>query len=122
MIFRTFLKLYIDDFEGSTSTSGKSPEKSGKTSEPIQKKLKKKSIFSPENSSESDSGVSAKINTVKPINVSSKCSKNPQAKTKINEVKQQKTSITSRAGSILFDNNNSNLLVNFHRPFRIILT
>ncbi|KAL6268383.1 hypothetical protein P5V15_001518 [Pogonomyrmex californicus] len=85
-------------FSGSTNANGKPPEKSGKTTEPVQKKLKKKSIFSPENSSESDSGVSAKANTVKPTSNSAKCSKNPPTKVKLNETKQKSatTSATSR--------------------------
>lgn len=77
-------------FVGShTSANGKSPEKSGKTTEPVQKKLKKKSIFSPENSSESDSGILTKVNTVKPTSGSAKCTKNPPAKTKLNDTKQK---------------------------------
>ncbi|KAH0945531.1 hypothetical protein HN011_006842, partial [Eciton burchellii] len=82
-------------FSGSTSTNGKAPEKSGKTSEPVQKRLKKKSIFSPENSSESDSGVSAKINAIKPTSGSAKCSKNLPTRTKLNDNKQ-KPAATSR--------------------------
>lgn len=94
-----FLKRYIIDtfFKGSTNTNGKPPEKSGKTTEPVQKKLKKKSIFSPENSSESDSGVSAKVSAVKQISSSAKCSKNPPAKAKLNDTKQKPTA-TSRPG------------------------
>ncbi|XP_043275175.1 histone acetyltransferase KAT7 isoform X2 [Venturia canescens] len=44
-------------FSGNTSSAAKLPEKPVKAAavEPVQKKLKKKSIFSPENSSESDS-------------------------------------------------------------------
>ncbi|XP_011055442.1 PREDICTED: histone acetyltransferase KAT7 isoform X2 [Acromyrmex echinatior] len=76
-------------FSGSTSANNKSSEKSGKTVEPVQKKLKKKSIFSPENSSESDSGISAKVGTVKPTSSSVKCSKNPPAKVKLSETKQK---------------------------------
>ncbi|XP_012530583.1 histone acetyltransferase KAT7 isoform X2 [Monomorium pharaonis] len=76
-------------FSGSTSANSKPPEKSGKTTEPVQKKLKKKSIFSPENSSESDSGVSAKVSAVKPTSGSSKSSKNPPAKAKLSETKQK---------------------------------
>ncbi|CAL1677632.1 unnamed protein product [Lasius platythorax] len=75
-------------FIGSTSTNGKSPDKSGKATEPVQKKLKK-SIFSPENSSESDSGILAKVNTVKPTSGSAKCTKNPPAKAKLNDTKQK---------------------------------
>lgn len=74
----------------STSTNGKGPEKSIKTiSEPVQKKLKKKSIFSPENSSESDSGIPTKANSVKPINSSTKYTKNQQSKPKPNDAKQK---------------------------------
>ncbi|TGZ37699.1 uncharacterized protein Chm isoform X1 [Temnothorax longispinosus] len=80
-----------DTFEGSTSATSKPPEKSGKTTEPVQKKLKKKSIFSPENSSESDSGVSAKVSAVKPTGSSAKCSKNPPAKAKLSDTKQKPT-------------------------------
>lgn len=76
-------------FVGVTSANGKSPEKSGKATEPVQKKLKKKSIFSPENSSESDSGILTKVNTVKPTSASAKCTKNPPAKAKLNETKQK---------------------------------
>lgn len=79
----------IDNFSGSTSANGKSPDKSGKATEPVQKKLKKKSIFSPENSSESDSGILAKVNTVKPTSGSAKCTKNPPAKAKLNDTKQK---------------------------------
>ncbi|XP_029166064.1 histone acetyltransferase KAT7 isoform X4 [Nylanderia fulva] len=76
-------------FVGATSANGKSPEKSGKATEPVQKKLKKKSIFSPENSSESDSGILTKVNTVKPTSGSAKCTKNPPAKAKLNDTKQK---------------------------------
>ncbi|XP_043802438.1 histone acetyltransferase KAT7 isoform X3 [Apis laboriosa] len=74
----------------STSANGKGPEKSIKTiSEPVQKKLKKKSIFSPENSSESDNGIPTKTNSVKPINSSTKYTKNQQSKPKPNDAKQK---------------------------------
>ncbi|XP_017878067.1 histone acetyltransferase KAT7 isoform X2 [Ceratina calcarata] len=74
----------------SASANGKGPDKSAKTtSEPVQKKLKKKSIFSPENSSESDSGVPAKVNTVKPTSSSIKYAKTQQAKPKPSDVKQK---------------------------------
>ncbi|XP_068972669.1 histone acetyltransferase KAT7 isoform X1 [Bombus flavifrons] len=74
----------------STSTNGKVPDKSTKTiSEPVQKKLKKKSIFSPENSSESDSGIPTKANSAKPINSSAKYQKNQQSKSKPNDAKQK---------------------------------
>ncbi|XP_011874549.1 PREDICTED: histone acetyltransferase KAT7 [Vollenhovia emeryi] len=76
-------------FSGSTGANSKSPEKSVKSTEPVQKKLKKKSIFSPENSSESDSGVSAKVSVVKPTGSSAKCSKNPPAKAKLSDPKQK---------------------------------
>ncbi|XP_011344100.1 histone acetyltransferase KAT7 isoform X2 [Ooceraea biroi] len=76
-------------FSGSTSANGKALEKSGKISEPVQKRLKKKSIFSPENSSESDSGVSAKVSAVKPTSSSAKCSKNPPARAKLNDTRQK---------------------------------
>jgi len=79
------------------AANSKAPEKSGKISEPVQKKLKKKSIFSPENSSESDSGVSAKVTTAKPTSGSAKTSKNPPAKAKLNDTKQ-KSAATSRTG------------------------
>ncbi|XP_072756632.1 uncharacterized protein Chm isoform X2 [Anoplolepis gracilipes] len=82
-------------FVGSTNANGKSPDKSGKATEPVQKRLKKKSIFSPENSSESDSGILTKVNTVKPTSASTKCTKNPPAKAKLNETKQ-KAAATSR--------------------------
>ncbi|XP_012232018.1 histone acetyltransferase KAT7 isoform X2 [Linepithema humile] len=82
-------------FSGAAVNS-KTPEKSGKISEPVQKKLKKKSIFSPENSSESDSGISAKVSAVKPTSGSAKTSKNPPAKVKLNDTKQ-KSAATSRA-------------------------
>lgn len=74
----------------STSTNGKGLDKSAKTtSEPVQKKLKKKSIFSPENSSESDSGIPTKTSTVKPPNSSAKYAKNQPPKAKPNDVKQK---------------------------------
>ncbi|XP_032665905.1 histone acetyltransferase KAT7 isoform X2 [Odontomachus brunneus] len=84
-------------FSGTTSANGKATEKSGKTSEPVQKRLKKKSIFSPENSSESESEerVTAKVSAVKPTSSSVKCSKNPPAKSKINDTKQ-KPAVVSR--------------------------
>lgn len=85
--------LLIDNIiflKASTSTNGKGPEKSIKTiSEPVQKKLKKKSIFSPENSSESDSGIPTKANSVKSINSSTKYTKNQQSKPKPNDAKQK---------------------------------
>ncbi|XP_076239608.1 lysine acetyltransferase chameau isoform X2 [Calliopsis andreniformis] len=81
----------------STSANGKGPEKSIKaTSEPVQKKLKKKSIFSPENSSESDSGIPVKANAAKPANNSAKYSKTQQLKAKPNDTKQ-KTVAPSRS-------------------------
>ncbi|XP_076765848.1 lysine acetyltransferase chameau isoform X2 [Xylocopa sonorina] len=74
----------------SASANGKGPDKSTKaTSEPVQKKLKKKSIFSPENSSESDSGITARTNTVKPTNSTAKYTKNQQPKPKVNDTKQK---------------------------------
>lgn len=66
------------------------------TSEPLQKKLKKKSIFSPENSSESDGGIPVKTSTVKPTNNSAKYAKSQQPKTKPTDVKQ-KTVTQSRS-------------------------
>ncbi|XP_029047708.1 histone acetyltransferase KAT7 isoform X4 [Osmia bicornis bicornis] len=84
----------------SNSTNGKGLDKSAKTtSEPVQKKLKKKSIFSPENSSESDSGVPTKTSTVKPPNSSAKYAKNQPPKPKPNDVKQ-KPPAPSRASLI----------------------
>nr|XP_012152803.1 PREDICTED: flocculation protein FLO11 isoform X6 [Megachile rotundata] len=69
----------------SNNANGKAVDKSAKTtSEPVQKKLKKKSIFSPENSSESDSGVPPKVNTAKPANNSAKYAKTQQPKPKPN--------------------------------------
>ncbi|KAL6447465.1 hypothetical protein ACFW04_001567 [Cataglyphis niger] len=83
-------------FVGSMSTNNnKSPDKSAKAAEPVQKKLKKKSIFSPENSSESDNGILAKVNTAKSTNNSTKCTKNSPAKAKLNDTKQ-KAAATSR--------------------------
>lgn len=89
----------IDNFQGTTSANGKAPEKSGKTSEPVQKRLKKKSIFSPENSSESESEerTTAKVSAIKSTSSSTKCSKNPPAKAKMNDIKQ-KSAVTSRPG------------------------
>ncbi|XP_029673177.1 histone acetyltransferase KAT7 isoform X1 [Formica exsecta] len=83
---------FVDSMSANNS---KSPDKSGKATEPVQKKLKKKSIFSPENSSESDSGILAKVNTVKPTSNSTKCTKNSPAKAKLNDTKQ-KAAATSR--------------------------
>ncbi|XP_017756540.1 PREDICTED: histone acetyltransferase KAT7 isoform X2 [Eufriesea mexicana] len=81
----------------SASTNGKGPDKSVKTtSEPVQKKLKKKSIFSPENSSESDGGIATKTNSTKPINSSTKYTKNQQSKPKSNDAKQ-KTVVPNRS-------------------------
>ncbi|XP_050464120.1 histone acetyltransferase KAT7 isoform X2 [Cataglyphis hispanica] len=83
-------------FVGSMSTNNsKSPDKSAKAAEPVQKKLKKKSIFSPENSSESDNGILAKVNTAKSTSNSTKCTKNSPAKAKLNDTKQ-KAAATSR--------------------------
>ncbi|XP_020287970.1 histone acetyltransferase KAT7 [Pseudomyrmex gracilis] len=82
-------------FSGSVNTNNKNLEKSGKTLEPAPKKFKKKSIFSPENSSESDSGIAAKVSPVKPANNAAKCSKNPPAKAKLNDAKQ-KSAVASR--------------------------
>ncbi|XP_015430859.1 PREDICTED: histone acetyltransferase KAT7 isoform X1 [Dufourea novaeangliae] len=80
----------------STSANGKGPDKSIKaTSEPVQKKLKKKSIFSPENSSESDSAILPKTTILKPTNSSTKYAKNQPPKTKPNDPKQ-KTSALNR--------------------------
>ncbi|XP_054002886.1 histone acetyltransferase KAT6B isoform X3 [Hylaeus anthracinus] len=84
----------------STSTNGKSLDKSTKTtSEPVQKKFKKKSIFSPENSSESDSSIPVKTNAPKPVNTCAKYIKNPQPKIKSNDAKQKAT--TSSRSSLL---------------------
>ncbi|XP_076173966.1 lysine acetyltransferase chameau isoform X3 [Ptiloglossa arizonensis] len=81
----------------STSTNGKSLDKSTKaTFEPVQKKFKKKSIFSPENSSESDSSIPVKTNAPKPVNNSAKYTKNQQPKVKSNDTKQ-KTATPSRS-------------------------
>ena len=57
----------------------------------MQKKLKKKSIFSPENSSESDSGSPAKSTNVKPTNNSLTVPKSQpqQAKVKPTESKSR---------------------------------
>lgn len=88
----------IDNFSGSMSTNNsKSLDKSAKAAEPVQKKLKKKSIFSPENSSESDNGILAKVNTVKSTSSSTKCTKNSPAKAKLNDTKP-KGAATSRLG------------------------
>ncbi|CAK9821057.1 Histone acetyltransferase KAT7 [Anthophora plagiata] len=84
----------------STNANGKGPDKSTKaTSEPVQKKLKKKSIFSPENSSESDSGIPTKTSTAKPANTSVKYAKNQQPKPKPNETKQK--TVTPNRSSLL---------------------
>lgn len=90
----------IGNFLGPTSANGKSPDKSAKSTEPVQKKLKK-SIFSPENSSESDSGILPKVNAVKPTSSSTKCTKNSPAKVKLNDAKQ-KTAATNRLGKYLY--------------------
>ncbi|XP_076227270.1 lysine acetyltransferase chameau isoform X3 [Nomia melanderi] len=74
----------------STSTNGKVLDKSTKvTSEPVQKKLKKKSIFSPENSSESDGGIPPKTTVPKPTNNSTKYTKNQPTKAKPVDTKQK---------------------------------
>lgn len=75
--------------------SAKSTEKSVKTGEPAQKKLKKKSIFSPENSSESDSGVPTKSTTSKSSTNSVTAQKSQQTKVKPNEQKSR-TALTNR--------------------------
>ncbi|XP_043684386.1 histone acetyltransferase KAT7 isoform X1 [Vespula pensylvanica] len=63
---------------GPVATNTKVADKSTKmTSEPVQKKLKKKSIFSPENSSESDNASPPKVNTIKAANNTVKCTKAP---------------------------------------------
>lgn len=96
LYFYFIKQCIIENFLGAAANN-KAPDKSGKTSEPVQKKLKKKSIFSPENSSESDSGVSAKVSTVKPTSGgSAKTLKNPPAKTKLNETKQKSASRTGK--------------------------
>lgn len=55
-------------------------------SEPQQKKLKKKSIFSPENSSESDSGIVTKAAVIKaasnPVRAQKSQSQQPKSKTR----------------------------------------
>ncbi|XP_058790061.1 histone acetyltransferase KAT7 [Phymastichus coffea] len=81
--------------------SAKSTEKNVKTGEPPQKKLKKKSIFSPENSSESDSGVPIKSATSKSSTntVTPQKSQSQQAKAKPNEQKSRST-ITNRPSLI----------------------
>lgn len=61
----------------------------------MQKKLKKKSIFSPENSSDSDNGVSTKANSAKPINNSTKYPKNQPSKPKPSDTRQ-KTIVPNR--------------------------
>ncbi|XP_076655883.1 lysine acetyltransferase chameau isoform X2 [Halictus rubicundus] len=74
----------------STSANGKAIDKSTKaTSEPVQKKQKKKSIFSPENSSESDSGIPTKAIVTKLTSNSTKYAKTQQPKGKPNDVKQK---------------------------------
>lgn len=66
----------------------------------MQKKLKKKSIFSPENSSESDSGIATKANSTKPINSNTKYAKNQQSKPKANDAKQ-KVVVPNRSSTLL---------------------
>ncbi|XP_076671991.1 lysine acetyltransferase chameau isoform X4 [Andrena cerasifolii] len=84
----------------SISANGKGPDKSMKvTSEPVQKKLKKKSIFSPENSSESDGGIPVKTSTAKPTNNSAKYTKSQQPKAKPTDVKQK--TVTPSRSSLL---------------------
>ncbi|XP_078037646.1 lysine acetyltransferase chameau isoform X2 [Augochlora pura] len=74
----------------SSNANGKTIDKSTKaTSEPVQKKLKKKSIFSPENSSESDSGIPAKTTVTKSASNSAKYTKAQQPKAKANDAKQK---------------------------------
>lgn len=82
--------FYISSFFEAGSSSVKAGDKSKASDEPVQKKLKKKSIFSPENSSESDSTVSPpKASAVKSTASSSaKLSKpQPQLKSKVAESK-----------------------------------
>ncbi|KAG7213820.1 hypothetical protein KM043_003034 [Ampulex compressa] len=75
-------------FSGPAATNGKALEKPTKTtSEPVQKKLKKKSIFSPENSSESDSTTLPKPSAAKPANNTAKSGKSQQTKPKQNDSK-----------------------------------
>lgn len=68
------------------------------TSEPVQKKLKKKSIFSPENSSESDNASPPKINAIKTANNTVKCTKAPP-KVKTADPKIKPT-VPSRPGKL----------------------
>lgn len=69
------------------------------TSEPVQKKLKKKSIFSPENSSESDNASPPKVNAIKTPNNTVKCTKAPP---KVKTVDPKiKPTIPSRPGKLL---------------------
>ncbi|XP_012271449.1 histone acetyltransferase KAT7 isoform X2 [Orussus abietinus] len=56
-------------------------------SEPLQKKLKQKSIFSPENSSESDTAAPSKASVIKATSSPLKCPKPPQTKSKPSEIK-----------------------------------
>lgn len=61
---------------GPLGSNTKAAEKSTKmTSEPVQKKLKKKSIFSPENSSESDTAAPPKTSAIKAASTAVKCTK-----------------------------------------------
>ncbi|KAK2580865.1 hypothetical protein KPH14_005939 [Odynerus spinipes] len=74
---------------GPSAANIKVADKSTKmTSEPVQKKLKKKSIFSPENSSESDTGAPPKTSAIKAASTAVKCTKaQPKVKTADPKVK-----------------------------------
>ncbi|XP_066594721.1 histone acetyltransferase KAT7 [Prorops nasuta] len=76
-------------FPVTPSTNGKATEKSVKSaiSEPVQKKLKKKSIFSPENSSESDTTSPPRTNPPRSVTVPTKITKAPPPKPKAGEQK-----------------------------------
>ncbi|XP_011496442.1 PREDICTED: histone acetyltransferase KAT7 [Ceratosolen solmsi marchali] len=88
----------LNKFPASITSAAKSIEKNTKsTSEPVQKKLKKKSIFSPENSSESDSCAAAKLTNVKPTSNSVNVQKSQPQQAKVKPTEQKsRPSISNR--------------------------
>lgn len=81
--------------------SGKSVDKNTKSSsEPAQKKFKKKSIFSPENSSESDSNVPAKASNAKSTSNSVNAQKSQVQQAKVKPTEQKRTSISNRPSKL----------------------
>lgn len=81
-------------------TSAKSIDKNTKSLEPAPKKFKKKSIFSPENSSESDSGSPVKSNLKSSSSSNSVSNQKTQSQqNKIKPSEQKSRTVTSNRPS-----------------------